>query len=49
VRPGSEARAVGRWRLDLLTMQRAVRFDTQNRWRIEAPEALGEYRFAFEH
>jgi hypothetical protein len=28
-------------------MQRAVRFDTQNRWRIAAA-ALDEYRFAFE-
>ena len=43
-----ERGADGRWRLDLLTMQRAVRFDTQNRWRIAAPDALGEYRFAFE-
>jgi uncharacterized protein len=39
----------GLWRLDLLTMQRAVRFDTRNRWRIAAPEALGEYAFALEH
>lgn len=36
------------WRLDLLTMQRAVRFDTRNRWRIAAPEALGDYAFAFD-
>ena len=43
-----ESGADGRWRLDLLTMQSAVRFDTQNRWRIAAPEALGDYRFAFE-
>jgi uncharacterized membrane protein YgcG len=43
-----ERGADGRWRLDLLTMQRAVRFDTQNRWRIAVPEALGAYRFAFE-
>ncbi len=40
--------ADGLWRLDLLTMQRAVRFDTGNRWRIAAPEALGEYAFAFD-
>jgi hypothetical protein len=39
--------ADGRWRLDLLTMQRVVRFDTRNHWRIADPEALGEYRFAF--
>jgi len=38
----------GKWRLDLLTMQRAVRFDTRNRWRIAVPEALGEYAFAFD-
>jgi uncharacterized protein len=38
----------GLWRLDLLTMQRAVRFDTRNRWHIAAPEALGEYAFAFD-
>lgn len=38
----------GRWRLDLLTMQRAVRFDTGNRWHIAAPEALGGYAFAFD-
>lgn len=37
----------GRWRLDLLTMQRAIRFDTRNRWRLAAPEALGGYAFAF--
>ena len=36
------------WRLDLLTMQRAVRFDTRNRWYVAAPEALGEYVFAFD-
>jgi uncharacterized protein len=40
--------ADGLWRLDLLTMQRVVRFDTGNRWRIAAPEALGEYAFAFD-
>jgi uncharacterized protein len=40
--------ADGPWRLDLLTMQRAVRFDTRNRWRIVAPDALGEYVFAFD-
>jgi uncharacterized protein len=43
-----ERSADGRWRLDLLTMQRAVRFDTRNHWRIVTPEALGEYAFAFE-
>jgi hypothetical protein len=43
-----ERSADGRWRLDLLTMQRAVRFDTRNRWHIAAPEALGEYAFAFD-
>ena len=37
----------GSWRLDLLTLQRAVRFDTRNHWRIAAPEALGAYAFAF--
>jgi uncharacterized protein len=40
--------ADGLWRLDLLTMQRAVRFDTRNRWHVAAPEALGEYAFAFD-
>ena len=40
--------ADGLWRLDLLTMQRAVRFDTRNRWYVAAPEALGEYAFAFD-
>ena len=43
-----ERSADARWRLDLLTMQRAVRFDTQNRWRIASAEALGDYAFAFE-
>lgn len=38
----------GNWRLDLLTMQRALRFDTRNHWRVAVPEALGEYAFAFE-
>jgi uncharacterized protein len=38
----------GLWRLDLLTMQRAVRFDTRNHWHIAAPEALGDYAFAFD-
>jgi uncharacterized protein len=37
----------GQWRLDLVTMQRVVRFDTRNRWRIADPEALGGYAFAF--
>jgi uncharacterized protein len=43
-----ERGADGLWRLDLLTMQRAVRFDTRNHWRIAAPEGLGEYAFAFD-
>jgi len=38
----------GLWRLDLLVMQRAVRFDTRNQWRVAAPEALGDYAFAFD-
>ena len=38
----------GLWRLDLLTMQRALRFDTRNHWRVAAPEALGDYAFAFD-
>lgn len=42
-----EQDAEGLWRLDLLTMQRAVRFDTRNRWRIAVPDALGPYAFAF--
>ena len=41
--------ADGRWRLDLVTMQRALRFDTRNRWQVAVPEALGDYAFAFEH
>jgi uncharacterized protein len=40
--------ADGQWRLDLLTMQRALRFDTRNRWQVAVPEALGDYAFAFE-
>lgn len=42
-----ERGADGRWRLDLLVMQQAIRFDTRNRWRIAEPSALGNYRFAF--
>jgi hypothetical protein len=38
----------GPWRLDLVTMQRVLRFDTRNRWRVADPGALGEYAFAFE-
>ena len=38
----------GLWRLDLLVMQRAVRFDTRNRWRVAAPEHLGDFAFAFD-
>ena len=35
----------GLWRLDLVVMQRAVRFDTRNRWRVAAPENLGDFAF----
>jgi hypothetical protein len=42
------AGADGRWRLDLVTMQRAFRFDTRNRWHVADPAALGECAFAFE-
>jgi uncharacterized protein len=38
----------GRWRLDLVGMQRAFRFDTRNQWRIADRGALGPYDFAFE-
>ena len=38
----------GQWRLDLVTMQQAFRFDTRNRWQVAVPQALGEYAFAFE-
>lgn len=38
----------GLWRLDLLVMQRTVRFDTRNRWRVAAPENLGDFAFAFD-
>lgn len=38
----------GSWRLDLVTMQRAIRFDTRNRWRVAVPEALGPFAFAFD-
>lgn len=37
-----------RWRLDLVTMQRAFRFDTRNQWRVAEPYALGRYGFAFD-
>ena len=37
----------GHWRLDLDVMQRAIRFDTRNQWRIADPAALGPYHFAF--
>jgi uncharacterized protein len=40
--------ADARWRLDLVTMQRALRFDTHNRWHVAVPEALGDFAFAFE-
>jgi uncharacterized protein len=40
--------ADGRWRLDLVTMQRALRFDTRNHWQVAVPEALGDFAFAFE-
>jgi hypothetical protein len=39
--------ADGLWRLDLVTMQRAVRFDTRNRWHLADPAALGDFAFAF--
>lgn len=38
----------GQWRLDLQTMQQALRFDTRNRWQVAVPEALGDYAFGFE-
>jgi uncharacterized protein len=38
----------GRWRLDLVAMQRAFRFDTRNQWRVADPNALGSYGFAFD-
>jgi len=28
-----------------MVMQRAVRFDTRNRWRVAAPENLGDFAF----
>jgi uncharacterized protein len=37
-----------RWRLDLITMQQAFRFDTRNHWRVANPGALGRYGFAFQ-
>jgi hypothetical protein len=40
--------AHGLWRLDLVTMQRTMRFDTRNCWHLADPAALGEYAFAFE-
>jgi uncharacterized protein len=39
----------GGWRLDLVVMQRAFRFDTHNHWRVAEPAALGRYGFAFEN
>ena len=39
----------GRWRLDLVAMRRAFRFDTRNQWRVADHRALGRYGFAFEH
>lgn len=38
----------GRWRLDLVAMQLAFRFDTRNQWRVADPYALGRYGFAFD-
>jgi uncharacterized protein len=38
----------GRWRIDFLTMNRALRFDTRNRWRLADPTAAREYGFAFD-
>jgi hypothetical protein len=29
-------------------MQRALRFDTRNRWQAADPQALGEFAFAFQ-
>lgn len=37
-----------RWRLDLVAMQRAFRFDTRNQWRIADRGALAPYGFAFD-
>ena len=37
-----------RWRLDLATMSRALRFDTANRWRLADPQAAPEYAFGLE-
>lgn len=39
----------GGWRLDLIVMQRAFRFDTRNHWRVADPAALARYQFAFKH
>ena len=39
----------GGWRLDLVVMQRAFRFDTRNNWRVADPAALGDYGFAFDY
>jgi uncharacterized protein len=44
-----ERGADGRWRLDLVVMQRVFRFDTRNHWRVADPVALGRYGFAFEN
>jgi len=33
---------------DLVTMQRALRFDTRNRWQVADPQAREEYAFAFQ-
>jgi uncharacterized protein len=38
----------GRWRLDLVTMSRALRFDTANRWRLADPQSAREYAFGLE-
>ena len=38
----------GRWRLDLVAMQLAFRFDTRNQWRVADPYALGSFGFAFD-
>ncbi|MBH8581555.1 TPM domain-containing protein [Bisbaumannia pacifica] len=40
-------REQGRWRLDLVAMQAAIRFGRNNRWRLETNE-LGAYAFAFD-
>ena len=38
----------GRWRLDLVAMRDAIRFDDRNRWRIADRGSLAGYAFAFD-